>query len=149
MRVRSLKISLLSLATMLTAVAISGMAAVQMNMNHRGMMGRGPMRHHAAASDPPATKPNGANIFQQKCAMCHGVDGKGFAAIQTPNFTDPKWQAAHPEKERLDALENGVKGTAMVSFKGKLNEAEMHAVLDYIHSLGSKGSKNSQGAHKK
>jgi mono/diheme cytochrome c family protein len=88
-----------------------------------------------------ANKVNGADIFREKCSMCHGINGKGYAAIKTPDFTDPKWQAAHPEKERKDAIENGVKGTAMVSFKGKLSQQEMTAVLKYIRSLGSKKKK--------
>ena len=25
-------------------------------------------------------KPDGAALFRSKCSMCHGVDGKGFAA---------------------------------------------------------------------
>ncbi|MGA8183841.1 MAG: cytochrome c [Terriglobia bacterium] len=88
-----------------------------------------------------ANKANGADIFREKCSMCHGIDGKGYAAIKTPDFTDPKWQAAHPDKELKDAIENGVKGTAMVSFKGKLNQQEMAAVLKYIRSLGAKKKK--------
>ncbi len=85
-----------------------------------------------------ANKVNGADIFREKCSMCHGIDGKGYAAIKTPDFTDPKWQAAHPDKELKDAIEDGVKGTAMVSFKGKLSQQEMAAVLKYIRSLGAK-----------
>jgi cytochrome c oxidase cbb3-type subunit 3 len=96
-----------------------------------------------------ASKPNGKAIFREQCVMCHGMNGKGYAAIHTPDFTDPKWQAAHPEAERLKALENGVKGTAMLSFKGKLTPAEMHAVLDYICSLGSKTKGNQSSAKKK
>jgi cytochrome c6 len=95
----------------------------------------------ATISRAAGSKPNGEAIFREKCAMCHGMDGKGYAAIKTPDFTDQKWQAAHPEKERLDALENGVKETAMLSFKGKLSDDEMHAVLGYIRSLGSKKGK--------
>jgi mono/diheme cytochrome c family protein len=85
-----------------------------------------------------ATKVKGADIFREKCSMCHGVDGKGYAAIKTPDFTDPKWQAAHPDKELKDAVENGVKGTAMVSFKDKLSQQEVAAVLKYIRSLDTK-----------
>lgn len=85
-----------------------------------------------------AKKVDGAGIFREKCSMCHGIDGKGYAAIKTPNFTDPKWQAAHHEKELLDAIENGVKGTAMVSFKDKLSQQQITAVLKYIRSLGAK-----------
>ncbi len=115
MRSKGLKISLLSVAAAAFATATLLRAA--------------------------ASKPSGKAIFREKCAMCHGMDGKGFAAIHTPDFTDPKWQAAHPEKERLDALKNGVKGTAMLSFQGKLSDAQMQAVLDYIQSLGSKPGK--------
>lgn len=85
-----------------------------------------------------ADTPKGADIFREKCSMCHGMDGKGYAAIKTPDFTDAKWQAAHPDKELMDAIENGVKGTAMVSFKDKLSQQEMTAVLKYIRSLGAK-----------
>ena len=82
-------------------------------------------------------KINGAYIFTEKCSMCHGANGKGYAAIKTPDFTDPKWQAAHPDSELLNAIKNGVKGTAMVSFEGKLTRQEMAAVLKYIRSLGA------------
>lgn len=88
-----------------------------------------------------AKKENGADIFREKCSMCHAINGKGYAALKTPDFTDPKWQAAHPDKELMNAIENGVKGTAMVSFKGKLSQQEMTAVLKYIRSLGAKKKK--------
>ncbi len=84
-----------------------------------------------------AKKVDGAYIFTEKCSMCHGMDGKGYAAIKTPNFTDPKWQAAHQDKELLNAIENGVPGTAMVSFKDKLSQQEIAVVLKYIRSLGA------------
>ena len=85
-----------------------------------------------------ANTANGADIYRQKCSMCHGMNGKGYAAIKTPNFTDPKWQAAHSDKELMNAIEDGVKGTAMVGFKGKLTHEQMTAVLKYIRSLGAK-----------
>ncbi len=85
-------------------------------------------------------KPAGQETFMEKCSMCHGMNGKGYAAIKTPNFTDPKWQAAHSDKVLMEAIENGVSGTAMPSFKGKLDHAQMTAVLKYIRSLGSKKS---------
>ncbi|HUZ45898.1 MAG TPA: c-type cytochrome [Terriglobia bacterium] len=86
-------------------------------------------------------KSEGASTFMEKCSMCHGLDGKGYEAIHTPNFTDPKWQAAHSDKELMSAIENGVKGTAMVSFQGKLSHEQMVDVLNYIRSLGGKAKK--------
>jgi mono/diheme cytochrome c family protein len=95
----------------------------------------------ASQSFAAKEKIDGGGIFREKCSMCHGIDGKGYAAIKTPDFTDPKWQAAHTDKELMNAIENGVKGTAMVAFKGKLSQQETTAVLRYIRSLGAKKSK--------
>lgn len=86
-------------------------------------------------------RPEGASIFREKCSMCHGINGKGYAALKTPDFTDPKWQAAHTDKELQDSIENGVPGTAMVSFKGKLSKQQMDAVFKYVRSLGTKKKK--------
>ena len=96
---------------------------------------------YAAPLTFAAKKPDGKTIFSEKCSMCHGNTGKGYPAIKTPNFTDPKWQAAHTDKELLSAIENGVPGTAMVSFKGKLTPQQMKAVLQYIRSFGAKKEK--------
>lgn len=92
----------------------------------------------ASVSFAAPKKSEGADIFREKCSMCHGIDGKGYAAIKTPDFTDPKWQAAHPDKELLNAIENGVQGTAMVAFKDKLSQQQINDVLKYIRSLGAK-----------
>lgn len=106
------------------------------------LMVAGAMVYAVSSSFAAASKKvDGASIFTEKCSMCHGMNGKGYAAIKTPDFTDPKWQAAHPDKELRNALENGVPGTAMVSFKGKLSQEEMTAVLKYIRSLGAKKKK--------
>ena len=48
--------------------------------------------------------PDGAALFRSKCSMCHGLDGKGFAAIKSPDFTDPKVQAAITDKEAMSIL---------------------------------------------
>jgi cytochrome c oxidase cbb3-type subunit III len=88
-----------------------------------------------------ANRSAGATTFEEKCSMCHGQGGEGYAAIGTPNFTDPKWQAAHGDKELLNAIENGVKGTAMVSFRGKLSREQMGALVKYIRSLNAKVKK--------
>ena len=85
-----------------------------------------------------AEKPNGAEIFRAKCAMCHGVDGKGFSALKTPDFTDPKWQASVKDSEILDAIKNGKKDTAMQGFSDKLSEKEILAVLAQVRTFAPK-----------
>jgi len=81
---------------------------------------------------------NGAALFQQQCAMCHGVDGKGFAAIKTPDFTNPKWQASLKDKGIGVVIKNGKQGTPMPAFGEKLKDEDIQALVGYIRSFGSR-----------
>ena len=87
----------------------------------------------AQAAPPDST----GDLFKAKCSMCHGPDGKGFAAIKTPNFTDPKWQASKKDPEILDAIKNGRKDTMMKGFSGKLKDDEIESLAKYVRSLDS------------
>ena len=81
---------------------------------------------------------NGEAVFKKNCVMCHGADGKGFAALKTPDFTDPKWQASMKDKQMRDIIKDGKKGTAMAAFGDKMSDAEITAVIGYIRSLKKK-----------
>lgn len=83
-------------------------------------------------------KANGAEVYKAKCAMCHGVDGKGFTALKTPDFTDPQWQDSVKDKEILNAIKNGKKDTAMPGFADKLSEKEILAVLAQVRAFSGK-----------
>lgn len=83
-----------------------------------------------------APKPDGGgDLFKQKCSMCHGMDGKGYSALHTPDFTDAKWQASTPDKVIVDTIRNGKKDTAMPPFGDKLSDEQIHSLLAYIRSL--------------
>jgi cytochrome c oxidase cbb3-type subunit III len=83
-------------------------------------------------------EPDGAAIFKTKCSMCHGQDGKGFAAIKTPDFTDPKWQASVTDEQIFDTIKNGSKkNTMMVAFGSQLKDDEIHALVKQIRSFNS------------
>ncbi|MFZ5450349.1 MAG: c-type cytochrome [Thermodesulfobacteriota bacterium] len=80
---------------------------------------------------------DGASIYQDKCALCHGAggDGKGpgGAALnpKPTDFTDPKyWQTASDQKIKNDTL-NGV-GVMPAS---DLNTQDMQALLDYLKTF--------------
>jgi mono/diheme cytochrome c family protein len=85
-----------------------------------------------------APKADGAAIYKERCAMCHHADGKGIKAMKMPDFTDPKWQASVTDKQLVEGTENGVKGTAMPGFKGKLTTEEIQAVVAHIRSFNTK-----------
>jgi len=84
---------------------------------------------------------DGGELFKQKCSMCHGVDGKGYPALKTPDFTNPKVQASLKDKEIAETIKNGKKGTAMPAFADTLNDGQINALVAYIRSLGSSKNK--------
>ncbi len=95
----------------------------------------------AAAGLRSDEKPDGAAIYKERCSMCHGADGKGFAAIKTPDFTDSKWQAGITDEQMIETIKNGKKGTAMPAFADKLKDEEILAVVAHIRSLCPENSK--------
>ena len=91
----------------------------------------------SASPAQPAAKPDGGTLFKGKCTMCHGPEGKGYSAIKTPDFTSPKWQATTTDKQIIDTIKNGKKGTAMMAFGSQFSDAQIVALKDYIRSLDS------------
>ena len=83
----------------------------------------------------PKSDDGGGDLFKQKCSMCHGVDGKGYSALKTPDFTDPKVQASLSDKQIVDTIKNGKKDTAMPPFGDKLTGDQIQSLLKYIRSL--------------
>lgn len=83
-----------------------------------------------------AAAQDGAGTFKGRCAGCHGADGKGKAAVGTPDFTSGKTQATLTDAEMIETITNGRKGTIMPAWKGKLSELEIAAVASYLRSLG-------------
>ncbi len=91
-----------------------------------------------AAAPRAEEKADGAEIYKSKCSMCHGMDGKGFPALKTPDFTDPKWQASVKDSDILNVVKNGKKDTAMPAFSDKLSEKEILAVVKQVRAFGKK-----------
>jgi cytochrome c oxidase cbb3-type subunit III len=85
-----------------------------------------------------ADKPDGSELYKERCSMCHGPDGKGMSALKTPDFTDPKWQQSMTDDQIIDTIKNGKKDTPMPPFADKLSADEITAVKDYIRSLAPK-----------
>ena len=85
------------------------------------------------------TNSGGEAIFKQNCTPCHGEDGKGKAAVGTPDFTSAKLQASLTDQYILNTITNGKTGTIMPAWKGKLSEEQISAVASYVRSLGGGG----------
>jgi cytochrome c553 len=83
----------------------------------------------AGEGDPAAA------LFQKNCAACHGANGKGTAAVHTPDFTNPSLQRTLSARDITDAIRNGKAGGRMPAWSGKLTDAEIDSLSGYIRSF--------------
>jgi len=77
----------------------------------------------------------GATVFADNCAACHGEDGTGDRAQGAPNLTDAIWLFggdAATIKETVTFARFGV----MPAWTGRLSEADIRSVAAYVHSRG-------------
>jgi mono/diheme cytochrome c family protein len=107
-----------------------------------------------AATDPPAGnaaanlaanlaatqaggQAEGSATFKQKCASCHGPDGKGIGSIKTPDFTNPAVQSSLTDQQIEQIIANGKPNTMMPAWSGKLSDAEISSVRGFIRTLNA------------
>jgi mono/diheme cytochrome c family protein len=96
-----------------------------------------------------ASQPDGATIFKQKCASCHGPDGKGIESIKTPDFSNPAVQAGLTDQQITDTIEHGKAGTMMPAWNGKLSESDIDAVRGFLRSLSAAPAATEEAAKRK
>lgn len=69
-------------------------------------------------------------LYQTRCAMCHGADGVPKPVAKTaPSFADPAWA---PAPEAIVTVVTDGKGTKMPKFKGRLTPEEIQALATYL-----------------
>ena len=91
------------------------------------------------------TLAEGKQLFTKTCASCHGPlgkgDGKGGAMLKPlpADLTDEMWQHGSTDAEIITVIRDGVKGTGMRGFAGRMTAKELWTVLNYMRALGPKG----------
>jgi cytochrome c6 len=66
-------------------------------------------------------------IYKKKCAMCHKADGKGYAAMKTPDFTSKEWQASRTDEQLIETMTKGK--APMPAFEKQLKPEEIKALV--------------------
>jgi len=81
-------------------------------------------------------------IFEQRCAKCHGNDGKAQTKkgreLKAKDFTKPKFQQHTTDEEIVDAITNGLRKKKMPAFKNKLSPEEIQAFVPFVRAFGKK-----------
>jgi len=118
MRERAVKLSLISTALVMAVLALVG----------------------NSAKTSASSAASAAELFGAKCAMCHGRNGASMAnwkAKGQPDFTDTVWQKGRTDAQIADSISNG-KGKFMPSFKGKLSQEEISALVAQVRTFAKK-----------
>ncbi|MGP0075024.1 MAG: cbb3-type cytochrome c oxidase subunit II [Bryobacteraceae bacterium] len=79
----------------------------------------------------------GAQVYTANCVQCHGERGAGDgSAVGELSMSPADFRGARPSvAESLRALRNGVDGTPMAPWTGRLSEAELSAVAYYVRGF--------------
>jgi len=88
----------------------------------------------ATANPLPADVGQGKSTFEQRCSVCHGLDGGGAMG---PNIQGIPMRIGAPVVART--IKNGVTG-AMPAFGGQLSDAQIQQVIAYLLTLTRKDS---------
>ena len=86
---------------------------------------------------PAATLDLGARVYRANCAQCHGENGAGDGfAVPELHIVPANLQGVRPSiAQSLSTLRNGIDGTQMAPWTGRLSEAELSAVAYYVRNF--------------
>ena len=77
--------------------------------------------------------PDTADLYRIHCQMCHGAGGK--ALIPEMAFVGRKWKHGTKSADMAKVITDGVLGTPMMPFKGKLTPVQIRALARYVRAF--------------
>ncbi len=77
----------------------------------------------------------GATVFADNCAACHGEQGKGDRTVGAPNLTDAIWLYGGA-RATINHTVTYARFGVMPPWAARLSEDEIRAVAAYVHSRG-------------
>ncbi|MDX2167058.1 MAG: c-type cytochrome [Deltaproteobacteria bacterium] len=100
-------------------------------------------------SATPHVYAEGQGVYLSACAGCHGAAGDGSgeyrAALRAPapSLADPATLARLSDTEMLALVRDGVPGSPMPGFAGRLSDAQLSAAVTYVRLLSLGGDDGS------
>jgi hypothetical protein len=100
----------------------------------------------AAAAETRTMPPNGRAIYEQNCAACHGLDGRGMRTpaqvgfdLPMPNFSDCEFGPREASADWSAIIHQGGPVRAfprlMPAFGDVLSDAEIDAVIEHLRTF--------------
>ena len=83
------------------------------------------------ASPDPAVLEEGATLFLDNCASCHGENATGINDIGAPNLTDDFWIYGADAETLFETIHDGRQGW-MPAWEGRLTEAQSKILAIYL-----------------
>ena len=85
---------------------------------------------------------DGAQIYSDTCAQCHGDDGRGKTTkgrrLKIRDYSDPKVQDTVTDADAIKAVKEGIKKDNIIVMKGykdDYTDDEVKAVVAYFRTL--------------
>jgi mono/diheme cytochrome c family protein/glucose/arabinose dehydrogenase len=108
----------------------------------------------AALTNPVAATPEsiaaGQKAYSANCAGCHGDRAQGaeragivisiiqeLGGKQAPDLTDDKWDHGATDGEIYAVIRNGVPPTMMAGWEGRVADAEIWSIVNYLRALAA------------
>ncbi|MEM7021901.1 MAG: cytochrome-c oxidase, cbb3-type subunit III [Pseudomonadota bacterium] len=89
----------------------------------------------SGASEDPALAEEGAAIYQEQCAICHGEAGEGLAELGGPRLNDQIWLYGSSKPEIMAQIARPRHGV-MPPWIDRLDPETIKILTVYVHSLG-------------
>jgi cytochrome c oxidase cbb3-type subunit III len=91
--------------------------------------------HVSGFSSGTGGSEQGAAIFKQNCASCHGDTGHGSREFGAPNLADAIWLYGSDKASIVQQITNPRHGV-MPTWEARLPDDTLKALAIYVHSLG-------------
>jgi cytochrome c oxidase cbb3-type subunit I/II len=84
----------------------------------------------------PAQRERAESLYRANCATCHGVDADGGGSLTSLAPPATRFREVRPGLNRAEsALAEGIPGTAMTSWRGKLSDADRQLLARFVRTL--------------
>jgi mono/diheme cytochrome c family protein len=91
----------------------------------------------------PESVAAGKQIYQQKCASCHGTNGEGGPGNDlipaAPDLVDDTWEHGSTDGEIFEVIKNGIEPELnMIPWNDTLKDPDIWNVVNYLRSIAKK-----------